>query len=95
MKIRLNYFLLLPFFFSCTEKESLNFQYADWVDTKIGAIDTRGSNCVIGPRLPYGSISPSPQTEDGGWMAIIQTSLYVVLDNCMLAVQVGELTDIS
>lgn len=66
MKIRLNYFLLLPFFFSCTEKESLNFQYADWVDTKIGAIDTRGSNCVIGPRLPYGSISPSPQTEDGG-----------------------------
>ena len=35
------------------------------VDTKIGVIDKRGSNCVIGPQLPFGSINPSPQTIDG------------------------------
>lgn len=38
----------------------------EFVDTKIGVIDNRGSNCVIGPRLPYGSINPSPQTINGG-----------------------------
>ena len=40
--------------------------YTAFVDTSIGAIDSRGSNCVIGPQLPYGSINPSPQTEAGG-----------------------------
>lgn len=40
--------------------------YTAFVDTSIGAVDTRGSNCVIGPQLPYGSINPSPQTEAGG-----------------------------
>lgn len=39
---------------------------ADYVDTRIGAIDNRSSNCVIGPQLPYGSINPSPQTKEGG-----------------------------
>ena len=38
---------------------------ADCVDTRIGVIDQRGSNCVIGPMLPYGSINPSPQTFGG------------------------------
>ena len=37
-----------------------------YIDTKIGVIDTRTSNCIIGPQLPYGSINPSPQTTDGG-----------------------------
>ncbi|MFD2285830.1 alpha-mannosidase [Pedobacter petrophilus] len=37
----------------------------NYIDTKIGVIDTRGSNCIIGPQLPYASISPSPQTIDG------------------------------
>lgn len=39
---------------------------ADYADTRIGVIDTRANNCVIGPRLPYGSIYPSPQTPQGG-----------------------------
>ena len=39
--------------------------HVDYIDTKIGVIDNRGSNCVIGPQLPYGSILPSPQTKDG------------------------------
>lgn len=38
---------------------------ADFVNTSIGVTDNRGSNCVVGPRLPYGSISPSPQSENG------------------------------
>ena len=37
-----------------------------YVDTKIGIIDDRGSACVIGAQMPYGSINPSPQTIDGG-----------------------------
>lgn len=46
---------------SCSGTISL----ADYVDTSIGVIDNRGSNCVIGPQLPYGSIIPSPQTRRG------------------------------
>ena len=37
-----------------------------YVDTKIGVIDDRGSACVIGAQMPYGSINPSPQTIEGG-----------------------------
>lgn len=36
-----------------------------YVDLKIGTGDTRGSNCVIGPQMPFGSINPSPQTPNG------------------------------
>lgn len=50
-------FLLLA---SCSSEN-----LADCVDTTIGVVDHRGSNCVIGPMLPYGSINPSPQTKDG------------------------------
>lgn len=39
---------------------------ADLINTSIGVIDKRWNNCVIGPRLPYSSISPSPQTPKGG-----------------------------
>lgn len=39
--------------------------YADCVDTSVGVVDNRGSNCVIGPMMPYGSINPSPQTFKG------------------------------
>lgn len=38
---------------------------ADLVNTSIGVVDGRGSNCVIGPMLPYGSINPSPHTRKG------------------------------
>ncbi|WP_052732381.1 GH92 family glycosyl hydrolase [Hymenobacter terrenus] len=42
-------------------------QLADYVDPRIGVMDTKAgaSNCVIGPQLPFGSINPSPQTKDG------------------------------
>jgi len=56
---------LLLLFSSCV-KEEASYQFVEYVDTKIGVIDNRGSNCVIGPRLPYGSINPSPQTIEGG-----------------------------
>ena len=53
--------LLVPVLFSCVKEGA----YADYVDTSIGVLDDRASNCVIGPQLPYGSINPSPQTENG------------------------------
>jgi predicted alpha-1,2-mannosidase len=37
----------------------------DYVDSRIGTTND-GSNCVIGPQLPFGSINPSPQTPNGG-----------------------------
>lgn len=49
---------------SCQEAIETN-SYADYVNTEIGVTDNRGSNCVIGPELPYGSINPSPFTENG------------------------------
>jgi len=48
--------------FSCFAQTNL----VQYVDTKIGVIDDRGSACVIGAQLPYGSINPSPQTIEGG-----------------------------
>lgn len=36
-----------------------------YVDTKVGVIDNKGNNCVIGPQLPFASINPSPQTPNG------------------------------
>jgi predicted alpha-1,2-mannosidase len=50
----------------CLEKEEPTLRFVEYVDTKIGVIDNRGSNCVIGPKLPYGSINPSLQTIEGG-----------------------------
>ena len=50
----------------CSIKEKSSFRFVKYVDTKIGVIDNRSSNCVIGPKLPYGSINPSPQTIEGG-----------------------------
>lgn len=49
------------FLFASCSSENL----ADYVNTSIGVIDQRGSNCVIGPMLPYGSINPSPHTRNG------------------------------
>ncbi len=37
----------------------------DYVDPFIGVLDPL-SACVIGPQLPFGSINPSPQTQNGG-----------------------------
>lgn len=39
---------------------------ADYIDAGIGVVDSRHCNCVVGPRVPYSSISPSPQTLKGG-----------------------------
>ncbi|MEI7501918.1 MAG: M14 family zinc carboxypeptidase, partial [Paludibacter sp.] len=36
----------------------------DYVDNFIG-VRSRGGNCIIGPQLPFGCISPSPQTKRG------------------------------
>lgn len=36
-----------------------------YVDTKIGVIGTRSSNCVLGPQMPFGCINPSPQSAKG------------------------------
>ncbi|MBQ0096797.1 MAG: GH92 family glycosyl hydrolase [Bacteroidales bacterium] len=52
--------LSIVLFVSCTQMD-----YTSLVDTTIGVVDDRSSNCVIGPMLPYGSINPSPQTFDG------------------------------
>lgn len=41
------------------------YSLTPFVDTKIGVIDSNGSNCVIGPQLPFASINPSPQTPEG------------------------------
>lgn len=38
---------------------------SDYVDTKIGVIGTRSSNCVLGPQMPFGCINPSPQSPEG------------------------------
>lgn len=53
--------LLIPVLFACTPKE----HFADFVDTSIGVGDKRGSHCVIGPMMPYGSSNPSPNTYKG------------------------------
>lgn len=36
----------------------------NYIDSRVGTFND-GSNCVIGPQLPFGSINPSPQTPDG------------------------------
>lgn len=36
----------------------------DFVNPFIGVLDD-GTNCVIGPQLPFGSINPSPETQNG------------------------------
>ena len=41
-----------------------NRSLADDIDPFIGVLDP-GSNCAIGPQLPFGSINPSPQTPKG------------------------------
>lgn len=38
---------------------------ADYVNTSVGLTDKRYNNCVVGPRMPFSSISPSPQTPKG------------------------------
>ncbi len=63
MKLTILLFVLSIYCSAFAQKNQQNL--ADFIDTKIGVIDTRGSNCVIGPQLPYGSINPSPQTKDG------------------------------
>lgn len=57
--------LILFLLAGCQKSRLTECKYADYVDTKIGVIDNRGNNCVIGPRMPYGSIYPSPQTPEG------------------------------
>lgn len=53
----------LLFFGMCTLAQSEKMP-VDYVDNRIGTFND-GSNCVIGPQLPFGSINPSPQTING------------------------------
>ena len=52
----------------CTGKNQIKKirHLVQYVDTRIGVIDNRGSNCVIGPQIPFGTINPSPETPEGG-----------------------------
>lgn len=44
--------------------QSPKVEPVDFVNPFIGVVDD-GSNCVIGPQLPFGSINPSPETQNG------------------------------
>ena len=57
--------MIMSGLYGCQSGNAID-ERVDYADTRIGVIDTRASNCVIGPRLPYGSIYPSPQTPNGG-----------------------------
>lgn len=71
---QLPFAFLLLWLLSCTRvaeqqqtepEQSSEKRLVDYVDPKIGVIDNRENNCVIGPQLPFGSINPSPQTQNG------------------------------
>lgn len=61
MNVRYIVFILMLLGFVRIKADNVKY-----VDNRIGVIDKRGSNCIIGPQRPYGSISPSPQTFGGG-----------------------------
>lgn len=61
MKIKKN-LLILALIISAQWTCLAQAKLVDYVDTKIGVIGTRASNCVIGPQLPFGCINPSPQS---------------------------------
>ncbi|MDA3867901.1 MAG: GH92 family glycosyl hydrolase [Salinivirgaceae bacterium] len=65
MKISKKIYLIALIFIFIQQCFSQN-NLVQYVDTKIGVIDNRGSACVIGPQMPFGSINPSPQTIKGG-----------------------------
>jgi putative alpha-1,2-mannosidase len=46
------------------EKGQVSDSLVDNVDLRIGTSND-GSNCLIGPQLPFGSINPAPQTPNG------------------------------
>lgn len=48
-----------------TEGKKKIYALMSFVDNRVGVIDANGSNCVIGPQMPFGSINPSPQTPEG------------------------------
>ena len=54
--------IVFMLFFNSAQAQHL--QPIDYVDNFIGVRSEKG-NCVIGPQLPFGSISPSPQTPNG------------------------------
>ena len=63
--LRNQYIILVLFVFSSVFCNSQNPQsLVDYIDSRIGTYND-GSNCVIGPQLPFRSINPSPQTPDG------------------------------
>ena len=65
MKLRVISLSLLATLLSITVYSQETGQLADFVDSRLGTY-ADGSNCVIGPQLPFGSINPSPQTPNGG-----------------------------
>lgn len=56
--------LVLALLFSGAIYSQNLVQYVDYVDSRLGTYQD-GSNCVIGPQLPFGSINPSPHTPNG------------------------------
>lgn len=60
--MKIKFFLLAAFAIciSCSQKQD----FADFADPFVGVRDG-GSNCVLGPMLPYGSINPSPHSAKG------------------------------
>lgn len=66
MKTSFTFIFALGIFFTSCQTPKKNDLLVDYADNHIGVIDKKGNNCVIGPKLPFGSISPSPQSRKGG-----------------------------
>jgi predicted alpha-1,2-mannosidase len=62
--IRRNIVLFILFIGSISGTSQTTDTLINYVDSKIGTFND-GSNCVIGPQMPFGSINPSPQTPNG------------------------------
>lgn len=63
MRKSLLFIILINLFYYSNYAQKSN-SFVDYVDSRIGTTND-GSNCVIGPQLPFGSINPSPQTPNG------------------------------
>lgn len=59
------YIVYCQYFYCQNSKKEIR-HLVQFVDPRIGVIDNRSNNCVIGPQVPFGSINPSPETPDGG-----------------------------
>ncbi len=67
-----NIILYLLLLIASTSKAEVSAP-VDYVDMYMGV--RGGSNCVIGPQLPHGSVNPAPQTPKGGQNGYDETDL--------------------